>query len=504
MAGKKKSVSFLGSAFFKNGLRYEPNTQLKAEGHCDPNLTNWNLKKAVPYNEAIEKTEKYLDLCEDSIKTGWTDVLSNTYFSMMLKLNPMDYPYGRLVILNLPNNYKVKGFLALKNDGKKRPLVILRTGIFSNATEFLPERFVFFQMFEQSRFNVLVLESNSGQENITRNKIFALGGYEEGLQDYFIARQLRNPKEPFSKFISSLHFVADSFGGHGVMFASILNKYNKNVIDSVLGYCPLIQFEKTFEYHKSTKWISKALNYWVHHRLLGLEEHFSELIENNFFDIFHDYMEKNYQGSKVFDGSFDLPPGMTAHLKNYWKQNDFWSYYHDIQTPTLIFATKTDPLVPYELNSQFLKELKQPNVRIFKLTEGVHCSFPGAYQWKPMAQLAQNFIYSQSPDKWISKGMNVELNDEIQKYIEKNGFHPQLEVVGHLKNHQVQVEVRFTKENSLFFDFENRRVQFPFSSEETGFITDESKNDLMILNRWIHQNFTLTYENKNLKIQWFN
>jgi hypothetical protein len=176
-----------------------------------------NLKARKNFEAYADQVTDYLKKCEPDIRSGWNDILSNTYRTMMLRLDPERLPKARYVMFQLPGNIHLKGLLALKGLEKKRPLIILRLGIFSNVSEFLPERYLYYQLFEQSDFNLLILESNSSQEFIHRNKILALGGFDEGIQNFQVAKMVQNRNEPLSKYVKSVHLAGVSFGGHGVI-----------------------------------------------------------------------------------------------------------------------------------------------------------------------------------------------------------------------------------------------------------------------------------------------
>ena len=94
-------------------------------------------------------TKGYFERCSKALETGHNNIFRNTYETLFLRLHPAQHPYARHVMFHLPGGIRLKGLLALKGDLRKRPLVILRLGIFSNTQEFFPERYLFMQMFEQ-------------------------------------------------------------------------------------------------------------------------------------------------------------------------------------------------------------------------------------------------------------------------------------------------------------------------------------------------------------------
>jgi hypothetical protein len=360
-----------------------------------------NLKIEKNFVAFTESTAQYLKKCEPKIRSGWNDILSNTYRTMMLKLDPDHLPKARYVFFHLPGNTRLKGLLALKGIEKKRPLVILRLGIFSNVTEFLPERYLYYQLFEQSDFNLLILESNSSQEFIHRNKAVAFGGFDEGIQNFQVAKIVHDKKEPLSSYIDSIHLTGVSFGGHGVMYASLLNDLNlmkgKPVIASSLVMCPLVNYRETFNSHADSSLVSRIIEYWTAFRMKNIDKDLPYFAHGSFLENALRYGDEKYQGPGAWDESIRLPT--SAQQKNkYWQANDFWSDYKHIKTPVLILATEWDPIVPFALNSQRIEkglmDLTSSNVKVFSFPKGIHCSFPGAYKWKPMKTLVENYFLS--------------------------------------------------------------------------------------------------------------
>ena len=385
---------------------------------CDPRV--WQrrfLHSDVPVDSWKTEMQKLIAECHPQWQTLWTDVLSNAFGMMSFKLNPNRYPYGRHVLFHLPNNVKLKGLLAMKTDGKKRPLVILRTGIFSNTQEFYPERSAFFQLFEQTPFNVLVLESSSGSEFLKHNRAYALGGFDEGLQNFWLARALQDPREPMSKFIQSVHIAGVSLGGQGALFSALLGELNpgpsgRPLVQSVMGFCPLMNMQDTLDYHMSQGLSMDLMNYWASRRLKLLKERIPELQDSVFIPQFFNWMQRNYKGPLIATDrkleSIELPPQMKQWLASektpealLWKLNNFWPWFQKVHTPILIFATQKDPIVSWFINTGRLQDgrmnLASSNVYAYTFQEGYHCSLPISYDWAAISTLLQSFVLKMSP-----------------------------------------------------------------------------------------------------------
>jgi pimeloyl-ACP methyl ester carboxylesterase len=375
---------------------------------CDP--SHLQLTKA----QGPLEIQKYFTKCEPSLRTGKTDIFSNIYYSVFLQLHTDNHPIAKHVMLHLPGGVNVKGLLGLKPGGVKRPLVILRLGIFSNAMSFYPERSLFMQLFEQSSYNILVLESTSGSEYPIHNDRFGLGGFEEGLQNYYIARMLQDPKEPISNLIDSVHLVGVSLGGHGAFFAALLNELNPPAISSFIGICPLVNFNQTYEFHRANQWKMKILNFWANLRNGTLRRLFPDLSSNYFIQDLLDHM-------KVADAPYDanawqvrLPPGFEN--KMFTERLNFWPEWKNVHSPFLVFATESDPIVPYDLNSGMLADhdidVGDSNLAVVNLPKGYHCSIPAAYNWRAFTDILQKYIKVNAKE-WVPQSTGMQSGLEL-------------------------------------------------------------------------------------------
>jgi hypothetical protein len=210
---------------------------------------------------------QYLTNCGTELETGVLSEGIHALKIMSIKLDLDNHPFLHRVVFRMPNGDKIKGRLALKGDLKKRPLVIFRLGVFGTSEEFKPERFIFMMLFEQSAFNVLVLDNATGPDYLAMNSKPSIGGFSEGLQNMWIAKTLTDPTEPLSQIIESLHMVGMSLGGHGVLFSSLLNEFNldennEKRIKSFFGFCPVVHLKPNIDH------LLEAGFFWYGRRIL--------------------------------------------------------------------------------------------------------------------------------------------------------------------------------------------------------------------------------------------
>lgn len=442
--------------------------------------------------------EKYFKDCQKELETGPQNTFMNTLRIMSLNYEPQTHPFLRRVIINLPGNIKLKGLLALKGDMKKRPLVVVRLGIFSNVQDFRPERGWLMMLFEQAPFNVLVVENLTSSDFINNNSQFSFGGYDEGIQNIHIAKLLTSPEEPISKIVDSVHLFGISLGGHGVLFSSLLNKYNSpaktHLINSFTALCPVVNLQETMKALTQNGAASMMVDWWGQQRLSGLNEKVPSL-QN--YERFH-YLDKvvneiarTYRGGLSYVSSVKLPPGMKDGT-DFWRLNDFWPYYENVSQPVIIYATQQDTVVPFALNSKKIQskemKIKSHNLHVIDFPQGFHCTLPIPYDWSALTTLFESYILSHSPTFALEKKFfNLDLSDEEWKGFFDQGTHVRFKVLAPDSKGRF-VTVAFTVTNSKNTE-KSMRLSLPLSGFDFQFRNAElspSEQDMIV--RWLNQN----------------
>lgn len=442
--------------------------------------------------------QKYFQDCRSEVETGDNGYFTNVMSMMTMKYAPQDHPFLRRVVFNLPGNIKLKGLLALKGDFKRRPLVIVRLGIFSNVEDFKPERAWLMMLFEQSPFNVLMLENMTSSDFVANNSQFSFGGYDEGIQNILVARLLTDANEPISRLVDSVHIFGISLGGHGVLFSSLLNKYNSPkqhpLINSFTALCPVVNLKKTMISLTQEGTKSAFVDLWSRRRLTGLDKKIPSLESYESFSFLSKAVSeiaRTYHGGLSYVSTVQLPPKMKDG-SDFWELNDFWKYYKDVEQPVLIYATEQDPAVPFALNSQLLlnKELKveSKNIRVVELPQGVHCTLPVPYDWHTLATLFQSYILSHSPDfKMTERNLDLDLSDEEWKGFFDQGSRVKFEVQEPGKKAGF-VTVELEIENAKG-DEKSMNLSLPLSQFDFRFLNPEltaSEKEMIV--RWLNQN----------------
>lgn len=453
--------------------------------------------------------QKYFQECRSELETGDNGYFTNLKTMMTMKYAPQTHPFLRRVVVNLPGNVKLKGLLGLKGDLKRRPLVIVRLGIFSNVEDFKPERAWLMMLFEQSPFNVLLLENMSSSDFVANNNQFSFGGYDEGIQNILVARLLSDPVEPLSQLVDSVHVFGISLGGHGVLFSSLLNKYNSPksgaLINSFTALCPVVDLKKTMVALTEGGVKSAFVDLWSRQRLTGLDKKLPALVTYDSFAFLSKAISeiaRTYHGGLSYISSVRLPPEM-KDSSDFWGLNDFWKYYKQVEQPVLIYATEQDPAVPFNLNSELIqnKDLKidSKNLRVIELPQGVHCTLPVPYDWHAITSLFQSYILSHSPGfKMVERTLDVDLSDEEWEGFFDEGSRVKFEVQEPNKKSgfvtiEMEVENAKGKEKSM-------NLSLPLSQFDFRFLNPElSASEQEMIVRWLNQNLKLRIQPKNGK-----
>ncbi|HWU43796.1 MAG TPA: hypothetical protein VN132_10170, partial [Bdellovibrio sp.] len=457
--------------------------------------------------------QKYLQECHSELETADSSALANGRKMMAMNFNPQGHPFFRRVVVNLPGNIRLKGLLGLKGDWQPRPFVILRLGIFSSVEDFRPERAWLMMLFEQSPFNVLVLENMSSGDFITNNDAFSFGGYDEGIQNILVAKMLRDPNEPLSKIVDSVHIFGVSLGGAGVLFSSLLNKYNSPakspLIQSYLALCPVVDLKDTMHSLTESGVSSAFVDLWSRRRLVDLDQKLPALVQYDSFRFLSKAISevvRTYKGGLSYISSVKLPPGMKDG-SDFWALNDYWKFYQDVQEPVLILATQKDPLVPFEMNAGAIAnkniKIQSKNIRAVDFSEGYHCTLPVAYDWKFVTTMLQSYILSHSPNFHMKeKSLDVDLTDEEWKNFFTGTIKTDFQVREPTKNQKfVKLEFKLTNGKK---DEKSLNLSLPLSEFDFRFLNNDltlSEKEMIV--RWLNQNLRAEMKNTTtLHVSW--
>lgn len=317
---------------------------------------------------------------------------------------------------------KIRGLLGLqKENGKvqKKPLIIVRMGIYGNIDEILAERFLARIAYQDLGFHLLIVESLTSHGYLMLNEEYSLGGVEEGLHTFYILNLLTHGKLSWAKDVSDIYLMGLSLAGPGVFVANYLDEHStingkkkQPSFKAIELFCPLVNLDENYKALSKPGLFTALADVWNRKRLLALRLRDKKLEDipwwKTIFDLTPRFVPQaigdlNLKRAKpVFDlenfkdfQGLKLPQDFTDHIarsKTLFDLNQFWSFYRNEQTPIHIYLTPEDPLVMNELNAELIRSKKQPGqFKKVQFTDlkGMHCALAAEYQWPFLVELVR-------------------------------------------------------------------------------------------------------------------
>lgn len=347
----------------------------------------------------------------------------------MLKLNYLDYDFN-----NNPKIQQVKivydqktivtGLLVLK-DTKRRPLVIVKNGVFGNAEDTSTVRNMLMHFSEESPFHVLILGNLTGDDFIKDNGYIAVGGFEEGRQIHKVVDILLEENSPVKNFIHDIHMLGISLGGNGAYFSALYNEFveESKKIKSHIAYCPVANLERSLNHVYQPKGLGVLFSFITKRLLYDLLSFVPHL--QDIFNPDEKLKSKMVKGVLV-EGAirslkertnaspWDMQPFVGAKINNesdLWKYNDFNLYVDQVKEPLLVIHSADDFVVTSQHNSNPLRSVAshKQNVGFVNLNQGGHCSFSLAYGWPTFSKLLQQYVLSHSTYDYAQESRVVKI-----------------------------------------------------------------------------------------------
>lgn len=372
---------------------------------CSPQDLQKSLTESVTAEAYNEVFQKYSAKCEKEFVQAYRPPFLGLLGLFAMKYSLDNNPFLRRTVIHLPNGQKLKAVLALK-DEKKRPFVIVRMGITGNVEEAYAERFFYYHLFERGFFHLLLVENLTSTDFIHNNQVMDFGGISEAYQNIWLVEKLRSPEEKLSKLIESVHLIGLSLGGQGVLASAWIEpvQKKKNLVQSFLGLCPLVNLQSTFNELFVKSYYKYPLEFWSRSRFAEIEKFRPDLYEMN-WGLAGRLLHASETAFKKQAGLFSIEE--PSFIKN---SDDFY-FLHNLSQwdPTLrkelrSWVTTHDSIVPVVFNSGHL-----PGLKPLVIEQGHHCSF--AVEWHPHVTQAlfNSHILQNSKMKF----------DEIKVVIEK-------------------------------------------------------------------------------------
>ena len=230
-------------------------------------------------------------------------------------------------------------------------------------------------------------------------------------------------------------------------------------------------------------------------------------------DLLLEKIIKNYHGPVSDEAWIRWPKNLEANRRDFWKGNDVWDDFYDIKTPLLIFASKKDPMVTYDLNSGLLesgkRSLGNTPWMLVPLKESIHCTLGSAYDWHEQTAIFSSYFRSFSPDlKMMPLSIGVPLKPDSRERIANDGFHPEFNVEIKKGELQAQVRIRFLPTNDANWWQRlwapEQIVAIPLAKLDflqAGPVETQAEIDLFT--RWLNQNLEVQMPSPTfIKLHW--
>lgn len=361
-----------------------------------------NLHRESPHDEA-SALQSYFNQCEDEL----TFNTGNDWWSQ-LKMSNVEYDYWNTktiqdVRIQLASGEVLRGMLGIKPGTEKYPLIIARCGVFCDIGNGASKT-IMMHLFDENPFHVLVLASTTGSQFLEDNKYTSVGGYYEALQHIEIAKNLRSSEE-YSNRISEIHVFGLSLGANSALMTSVLDSLEPNpLFSSSIAYCPVVNLEGTLrEVFKNTvrgKFMASDSFY--------LLSRVRELTARPAFekpDDIRDYPSFIVNEALAAYQRLALPINPLFEGLNFsnedqvWRATQFNEFVEDVTVPTLLWASKDDPIVPQSKNTIPLAPDIQNLEKIGLVMNegGKHCAQSRVYGWSITSNLIHNYYMKRSP-----------------------------------------------------------------------------------------------------------
>lgn len=374
---------------------------------CDPRrFEDSVVGKNLSTKEYFKVAKKYFAKCSGELtQNSWTGIFGLLKFSKY-QYWFLSHPQIKEFTVKLPDGTRVPGILALKQDPRPRPLVIVKCGVFCAAGPTASLKSYMMHLFDQSPFNVLLLANQTGMDYIAMNKKVTLGGWSEGYEVLEVGKWMMEKWEHKDR-ISSLHLMGISLGGNAaVMGAAFNDKYllpsGRKIYNSVTAICPVISLRPTLDKLYGGQIVGRAFSKLTKDHFKEARNYVKDVADLITDDLIPSsrYEMADYIG-KLASTSLQRR-GIASTPSSYFKSNNFWNWKEEVKTPLMVWASKDDMVVNNAINAQVMEYddvyEKSSNVGVLNLKYGNHCAFSSAYGAQASAAVLRTFVLNHSPE----------------------------------------------------------------------------------------------------------
>ncbi len=375
---------------------------------CDPKFFEDSLlAKKISSSEFYQLVKDYFNKCEGELtKKSWVGGVASLAKTALYEYPFFQHPQIKAFTIMLPSGTQVPAIVALKQDPRPRPLVVVKCGVFCSATESASLKESLMSLFDQSPFNVVLLANQTGLDHIAMNHIVSIGGWTEGAEVLEVGKWLKE-QWTFKDRISSIHLMGLSLGGNAAVFGAAYNDMHpqsdgSKVYSSVMAVCPVVSLKPTLQNLYGSGLVGDLFTKLTKDQFVAARSTVTDVP-----DLLTDQnIPSNKKDMTDYLGLINAVSlqrrGTSSTANSYFKNNDFWNLDQKVTTPMLVWASKDDIVVDNKINAQSFESnpyyQNSSTVGVVNLPYGSHCSFTAAYGVLASTIVMKSFVLTHSPE----------------------------------------------------------------------------------------------------------
>ncbi|MFS4461049.1 hypothetical protein [Bdellovibrio sp. HCB2-146] len=372
---------------------------------CDPHrLEDAVFKKKLSTPEYFKVVKQYFAKCQYELaeQKGMGALIRSARYTYPF----FQHPQIRKFPVKLDDGTVVPGILALKQDPRPRPLVIVRCGVFCSAVQTSSNKNYMMHLFDQSPFNVLFIANQTGMDYLAANGQVSMGGWSEGYETLLVGKWMREKWEHRDR-ISSIHMMGISLGGNAAVFGASYNDRfpladGSKVFNSVTAICPVISLKPTLDKLYNSQLVGRVFAKETKDHFAGARQYLRDVPDL----LAPELIPTSRADMPEFIGTLPSTSlqrrGIASTTESFFKSNNFWNLKDPVKTPLLVWASKDDSVVNNDINARVLENddtyKKVPTTAVLNLTYGDHCGFSAAYGFQAAAAVLRTYVLNHSPE----------------------------------------------------------------------------------------------------------
>lgn len=297
------------------------------------------------------------------------------------KLYPYPRPFEK-VLIRSTDGTPISGVLAVHDDGRPRPALIMVHGLFGSKNHWFSQQVVLSAYYGWG-YNVMAIDLRFFGESKLYSDAPGTGGWKEGQDIIEAAKYLKRMKE-----VTSVAVMGGSYGGAAAMCAAYQSEPKDLLDGGIISWCGYGDTTAQVKYI-STAPKPRDPFFPVYLFFIGcykLTLGGRSRAYGNFDRFIREYCASYYgvNGDDILERS-------SAAL-----------HFHEVEVPMLIVNTEDDPVIPREQASVMEEYARgNENIAVMRMSRGGHCAFATVDRvW--MSHVVRTFF-----NYWASNGLEI-------------------------------------------------------------------------------------------------